>query len=564
MFLERVDLITSWKVSNFKAIDEVQVDLTRINIVLGSNSIGKSSLLHSLLAAAQISEEKTNNRSTVSMIGYAIDLGGPSEVIHKVDSKITNEPSLSRVELTGKYTLPAKSRSFTNTMCLGQIDYRSVDFQILDNYSIERVSTGLDLKLVAGDSGRVDFSFIHSSGRELHFASLNQATKFSTEDFRLAEWADQVFEISYLAWLGEAKNSMAATPRERNRLRAEFAKVAVAFFSLFFEAQTQPASQEDRDILAQRFLNIRHQSEPRLGPEKSEVETPLSFHRDEMLSMFRAISPSSKYFGLFDINSQTAFWVSNMTRQFEFSRLHDLVLYLGPLRVASIGDQINRKSPSVLVPAGRQGEHLPHLLMTRGEEVGSFPMPDGTEKEVTLIRATNEWLKFFTISGSLRSEPVQGLTTKIRLGKFGLNQLGTGVSQILPVIVLSLLGTQGNGRLVMIEQPELHLHPDLQRALADFFSILSRTKARFLIETHSEYLVTRLRLLAAKGSIAKGDLSLIFAEKSTPKKSHSAVEYTQVPIDELGRSDYWPKDFFSNALGDRYELSAIQMMSVTD
>jgi AAA ATPase domain/Protein of unknown function (DUF3696) len=235
------------------------------------------------------------------------------------------------------------------------------------------------------------------------------------------------------------------------------------------------------------------------------------------------------------------------------------VLYLGPLRVVSLSEQINRKSPSILIPAGRQGEHLPHLLMTKGQEVGAYPMPDGKIRSTTLINAANEWLKFFSPSGPLRSEPIQGLTTKIRLGRYGLNQLGTGVSQILPVIVLSLLGTQGMGKLVLIEQPELHLHPDLQRLLADFFTVLSKSQARFLIETHSEYLVTRLRLLAAKNEIAPGDLSLLFAEKRSGSRGGGEVKYIQVPIDSLGRAEYWPQGFFANALNDRFELAAIQM-----
>lgn len=548
-------MILSWRATNFKAIKSIEVDFKNINVILGSNSIGKSSLLHSILAAAQMSEEKSQGKSSYSMIGYAIDLGGPSEVIHRPKLKTTEEFEAATIELTGEYSTRTRNRSVTRTLKLNAKDHRSVDFHVLENSSSQQISSELELQLNLGDGGQVELFLTHRGNQSKLLAHFDKPSRYP----RVAEWADQVYDIAYLTWLGSVEPSEASLFDSKRKVREDFAKEAPRFFADFFEAQGHPATEEDSRFFREGYLARRGPDAMDGSGEGHVSGQPLRFSRENMLSLFRAITQTNKLLGAYETSSQVSTWLTELAFRRATSPLHELVLYLGPLRVVSLSEQVNRRSPSTLIPAGRQGEHLPHLLMTQGKEKGSYPMPDGQVKDMTLISAANEWLNFFSPSGPLRSEPIQGLTTKIRLGRYGLNQLGTGVSQILPVIVLSLLGTQGSGKLVLIEQPELHLHPDLQRLLADFFAILSRTKVRFLIETHSEYLVTRLRLLAARKEIAAGDLSLLFAEKATGLRTSGEVSYTQVPIDELGRAEYWPQGFFANAMNDRFELAAIQM-----
>src|SRR5690606_16292388 len=69
-----------------------------------------------------------------------------------------------------------------------------------------------------------------------------------------------------------------------------------------------------------------------------------------------------------------------------------------------------------------------------------------------------------------------------------VNQLGTGISQVLPIVVAANSDDLG---LVSVEQPELHIHPRFQVELADVFLEAMR-KHSFLIETHSEHLILRL------------------------------------------------------------------------
>ncbi|WP_433784728.1 AAA family ATPase [Pseudomonas frederiksbergensis] len=126
------------------------------------------------------------------------------------------------------------------------------------------------------------------------------------------------------------------------------------------------------------------------------------------------------------------------------------------------------------------------------------------------------------------------------------NQLGTGLSQVLPVIVASNYAQAG---LVTVEQPELHIHPKFQVELADLF-LCSREKHSFIIETHSEHLILRLlkrirqssenTLPEGVKSISEKDVSIVYLEPS-----ESGVLVKHIRIDEGGEFvDRWPQGFF--------------------
>src|SRR5580698_5246676 len=73
-----------------------------------------------------------------------------------------------------------------------------------------------------------------------------------------------------------------------------------------------------------------------------------------------------------------------------------------------------------------------------------------------------------------------------------LTNVGVGVSQVLPIVVMCLLAPVDS--TMILEQPELHLHPAVQARLADFFLSIAKAGKQCIVETHSEYLINRLRL----------------------------------------------------------------------
>ena len=115
----------------------------------------------------------------------------------------------------------------------------------------------------------------------------------------------------------------------------------------------------------------------------------------------------------------------------------------------------------------------------------------------------------------------------------------SGVSQILPIVIMCLLAVPND--ILIFEQPELHLHPKVQSRLCDFFIAISQRKVQCIVETHSEYLINRLRLRIAqsRSNEIQNSSSILFIEKSGGKSSFRPVD-----ISEYGAITEWPDEFF--------------------
>ena len=129
--------------------------------------------------------------------------------------------------------------------------------------------------------------------------------------------------------------------------------------------------------------------------------------------------------------------------------------------------------------------------------------------------------------------------------------VGFGISQALPVIIEGL-STRKDGIFVAME-PEIHLHPDAQLAMADFLVDLSRTGRQVIVETHSEHILLRVRqrvLQGAQKGLGTEDVSLIHVARDKNIAGQARV----LPIDALGQVENWPEGFFSEANNERMAL----------
>jgi len=118
-----------------------------------------------------------------------------------------------------------------------------------------------------------------------------------------------------------------------------------------------------------------------------------------------------------------------------------------------------------------------------------------------------------------------------------LADVGYGVRQVLPVIVESVLADRH--KLFLVQQPEVRLHPKGQAALGTFFATLVAKEDKHLaIETHSDFLVDRVRLEVAKGTIRSEDVLILFFERRGIKtKVHTIM------LDQQGNVTGAPRSY---------------------
>lgn len=247
----------------------------------------------------------------------------------------------------------------------------------------------------------------------------------------------------------------------------------------------------------------------------------------------------------------------------------DHIKYLGPLR----------EEPKALYPLesigstldlGLKGENTAAVFQNNKEKIISYVDPDYFGNSVnqsptvitgSLAEAINKWLVYLGVANDM-SAIDKGkfghelkITTEIKDMKQDLTHVGVGVSQILPILVLCFLSDKGDS--IILEQPELHLHPKVQTRLADFFVSMNALGKQCILETHSEYLINRLRLLVAKADDKKisDETMIYFVEKD---KEMGCSKYREITINPYGKIDKWPDGFF-----DEGEDLASQIVSAS-
>lgn len=130
-----------------------------------------------------------------------------------------------------------------------------------------------------------------------------------------------------------------------------------------------------------------------------------------------------------------------------------------------------------------------------------------------------------------------------------LTDVGFGVSQVLPVLVLCYFVPEGS--ILILEQPEIHLHPSVQSALADVLIEVAQTRhVQIILESHSEHLLRRLQLRMAEGRFDAGQAALYFC-----KNEDGTSQLTPLQLDTYGNIANWPDDFFGDEMGELTDMA---------
>jgi len=222
-----------------------------------------------------------------------------------------------------------------------------------------------------------------------------------------------------------------------------------------------------------------------------------------------------------------------------FENLIEEIAYLGPLRQHPKRAYLwTGAAPNIIEP---DGENTISAILASQRKGGS------------LLAETSEWLAKMGLVNTFRVQTLDSnkrfYETKVRIGgvESSLLDVGFGVSQILPVITLLFFAPEGS--IILLEQPELHLHPRAQAHLADLLLHVAETrKLQLIVESHSEHLLRRLQRRVAESEYPfaiPGNIKMYFCQSG-----ENGSEIQPVDIDKYGQIKNWPEDFFGDILGD--------------
>ena len=240
--------------------------------------------------------------------------------------------------------------------------------------------------------------------------------------------------------------------------------------------------------------------------------------------------------------------------ELEYEQLMDRIYYLGPLR--EYPKRQYSWAGSRPTDVGRKGEKVVDAILA-AKALGEKQNLKFQGRLMPFEAIIGHWLKELGLIHSFTIEEIaQGTNlyrTKVQKTKdapeTSIMDVGFGVSQILPVLVL--LHYVPKGSIVLLEQPEIHLHPAVQSGLADVIvSAAFHRNVQVVVESHSEHLLRRLQRRVAERRINFEDTKLYFCDH---KGSESSLE--PLGLNLFGEIENWPKDFF----GDEFaEIAAIR------
>ena len=203
-------------------------------------------------------------------------------------------------------------------------------------------------------------------------------------------------------------------------------------------------------------------------------------------------------------------------------------------------------------PLGTRGEHVLWFLDAYGREtVAEVLRPRGTPGN-TLVSQTNAWLEMISPGAELKATLIPevdlasaGFSFSAQVSRdryvltkpFRSTNVGFGLSYALPLIV-ALLAAR-NDDLVLIENPEAHLHPAGQTKLAELAARAVAAGAQVVLETHSDHVLDGVRLAVREAVVRPDQVVIHYFEREGIK-----ARVTTPVMDQDGRLDSWPAGFF--------------------
>ncbi len=592
----------TWRMQNFKSVENAEVSLSPLTILLGPNSAGKSSLIQSILlfVQAQSSYERSD---FLSLNGPLVRLGTYAEVRRKggtgdirLGGTLVQYPrmrlgrggpeiaelkrilAVDRTSITWETRLGSGPRETPGRM---RVRRASLSAEIRYRHLLgvsHRQPRDLDASIAMTWKARPDSVVgIPILGRE--FVGYGSPLAARDEAERLGEYTGVVrveqvgtpetrvpvgggmpiaglpnvaygrgaLADAFMRWIeleryAPGSAASVGTGAARSNLAAA-AEAAIRSFEdwrpTFQEALR--VAEEDGSADAYRQSYEVHRQQRALEEIASGVA---SSDLPEFAKMFLAAVTTSGidldvFFDVFSGGPLS--WARDHVTQY----LVTGVQYLGPVRTAprtvSLDAQYSRG-------VGVEGEITAAVLHGHRKATVQFVGPTSPElRTATLGEAVDEWMQALGLVDSVTTKDLgrYGIEVTVRSkgvdADLNLRNVGVGVSQVLPLVVLCLRSRPGS--LILLEQPELHLHPAAQQRIADFLLAMSRSGRQLIVETHSDHMVTRLRRRIVEDDTDRlqNQVGFVYVTRS---EDTGETEYQEVAANEYGGFADWPHGFF--------------------
>lgn len=532
--------ITKISLSNFRSFKERQeIDIAPVTLLFGPNSIGKSSVLMALAYVQQVLEKGHCNPQKLDALGDKT-IGGFHSLVHGGN---LNRPIAIRLDLElGNTIYPSLDEDFEylaerfNAEPLqlnefsGSVEHFAFEISVAWSHTLEKAYVqSYQVWINQQFMGRISSS---DDGKQTLISQLNLLHPLALTEIEHAQ-----LQMTPEDWLTEFNTVAEDIPElSSTRLESVLDELIPGRFTKSAGLETLCS---DGLRPYQRDIGVQCQWGAIPAPG-SQLQTNLRYSE---------LEPTQEHLNyLIVTNFLTSAFLEPINLARRFLKTY---VAIGPVRVIPDFDYVPNPNPEQRHWAdGRAAWDLLHRN------------PKTNDENQRLIRECNRWLSdedklntgyelknwslFESLNNGERYEDDSHYLVRKRhllfmqKGKqypLAASQLGTGISQVMPVLAASL---HENLQLISVEQPELHLHPRFQVELGDLFLSCSKDRS-FLIETHSEHLVLRLlRRIRERNGITPDQIAVVYLSAG----ENGVVSERQVVTEDGDFEHNWPDGFF--------------------
>lgn len=485
-------MLRRWTLENFKPIRaRIDLPVAPLTVLAGLNSSGKSSFLQSILLVAQT---LSNQRLDEPLV-----LNGPSVRLGTFQDVCNERAGERRIRIGFELDGPGETEPPSH-------DSEGISIQI------RAKGSGWLMSLDAGFEG------VAATGDE---AAGIQATRAVIEDVRMDIWP---------AANGARNGSPIATVTARKANPEQEDAFLASVSALLGRPASSPYPR------GQNYLAAVEGASQATGTMTALVRWA---HFVPAIYALRGAGPLA--------DEKTFLSVADAAEQI-ISTFTSAIRYLGPLRADP--QFIQSFSPSGQPDdVGPRGEYAASVYAANRKQILRFFDPTSQKvRSASLEEAMDLWLRHLGVADhvSAREAAAPGVSWMVRSAPANrerpLGAVGVGVSQVLPILVAGLLSP--DGAILVIEQPELHLHERPQARLGDFFYGLTRVGKQVFVETHSAVLIGQLRYRMVKsGQEARDAIAIYFVSQD----EHGDAKFEPIRISKRGAVENWPDGFFDES-----------------
>lgn len=522
-------MIDSIAVKNYKAFKDAELNIKPITILLGANSVGKSSLLQLLLLLKQTATfGSTTDKVPLKMYGPFTNMGVIENLFHNKNTKAVLD-----FTITFRNEKLLKEIAVLRTDFIKFINSIPYFFPIRELLDLRQDSISTSSK--NGDNNRTMFhrhtkdifnilkaENIHDYRETLGFIVRNQTEIAPTDIFNssvdaLMSTYDFLSSFQFPGTKKElAKNTVSISLCKKEKgLGVCGMRISVNEKNLFnfdslesFKVFSPSCKVSDADsgYVKQRFNMYTNIFDMFNCCKSKAVEEQSSTLANYMVAVANV-------------------FLKYLKAEFNPSLIqHIKPLRANPQRYYVIDDEKLTPYASTL-----DGDRLIEIL--RDNEV--------------VRNKVNEWLKPYNVSIKivLSEDVIHHIKIVQDNVELDIPDVGFGISQILPILVQAYCSPKNT--ITIIEQPEIHLHPVLQADVADLLRQSAGIDKPIIIETHSEYLLRRIRRRVATKEMKSDDISINLLKGKNNERDYTEME--QLDMSNTGAFE-WPTDYYDGEL----------------